>query len=48
VHGIALRPGQDELLKTVNEFIAEQQKSGALAATYKKWVGADLPELKKP
>ncbi|WP_114948858.1 transporter substrate-binding domain-containing protein [Microvirga calopogonii] len=48
VHGIALRPGQDELLKTVNEFVAEQQKNGALAATYKKWVGADLPELKKP
>jgi polar amino acid transport system substrate-binding protein len=48
VHGIALRPGQDELLKTVNEFIGEQQRSGALAATYKKWVGADLPELKKP
>jgi ABC-type amino acid transport substrate-binding protein len=32
----------------VNEFIGEQQRSGALAATYKKWVGADLPELKKP
>lgn len=48
VHGIALRPGQDELLTAVNDFVAEQQKSGALAATYKKWVGADLPEMKKP
>lgn len=48
VHGIALRPGQDELLKAVNDFVAEQQKSGTLAATYKKWVGADLPEIKKP
>jgi polar amino acid transport system substrate-binding protein len=48
VHGIALRPGQDELLKAVNAFIAEQQASGALNATFKKWLGTDLPELKKP
>jgi polar amino acid transport system substrate-binding protein len=48
VHGIALRPGQDELMKAVNEFIAKQRESGALAAAYKKWVGTDLPELKKP
>jgi len=48
VHGIALRPGQDELLKAVNDFIAQEKASGALNATYKKWVGTDLPELKKP
>jgi polar amino acid transport system substrate-binding protein len=48
VHGIALRPGQDELLKAVNDFIAKEKASGELNTMYKKWLGTDLPELKKP
>lgn len=48
VHGIALRQGQDDLLKAVNAFVAEQKASGALNAAYKKWVGTDMPELKTP
>jgi polar amino acid transport system substrate-binding protein len=48
VHGIALRPGQDELLGAVNAFLAEEKASGALNATYRKWLGTDAPEMKKP
>lgn len=48
VHGIALRPGQDDLLKAVNAFVADGMKSGELQAMYKKWLGTDMPELKKP
>jgi polar amino acid transport system substrate-binding protein len=48
VHGIALRPGQDDLMQAVNAFIAKQHQSGALNATYRKWLGTDLPEMKKP
>ncbi|MGA0594169.1 transporter substrate-binding domain-containing protein [Enterovirga sp. CN4-39] len=48
VHGIALRPGQDDLMKAVNSFIAQQRESGQLNATFKKWLNTDLPDLKKP
>ncbi|MBV9078745.1 MAG: transporter substrate-binding domain-containing protein [Methylobacteriaceae bacterium] len=48
VHGIALRPGQDDLLKAVNAFVEKQKASGALNATFRKWLNTDLPELKTP
>ncbi|MDB5513067.1 MAG: transporter substrate-binding protein [Enterovirga sp.] len=48
VHGIALRPGQDDLMKAVNAFVAQQAASGALNTTFRKWLNTDLPELKKP
>jgi hypothetical protein len=28
--------------------VADGMKSGELQAAYKKWLGTDMPELKKP
>ena len=43
--GIAMRPGQDELAKTVNDFVARNTANGELNKLYQKWLGADLPKL---
>ncbi|MBU1352635.1 MAG: transporter substrate-binding domain-containing protein [Gammaproteobacteria bacterium] len=43
--GIALRPGQDELHKAVNDFVARNTANGELNKLYQKWLGADLPKL---
>ena len=43
--GIALRPGTDELTKTVNDFVAKNTANGELNKLYQKWLGADLPKL---
>ena len=43
--GIALRPGQDELTKAVNDFVARNTANGELNKLYQKWLGADLPKL---
>ena len=43
--GIAMRPGQDELTKAVNEFVARNTANGELNKLYQKWLGADLPKL---
>jgi polar amino acid transport system substrate-binding protein len=48
VQGIALRPGQAELLAWVNEAVAEMKKSGELDAINKKWIGTPLPDLSMP
>ena len=45
VNGIALRPGQAELLAWVNDAVDEWMKNGQLAAIYRKWAGFDLPDL---
>ena len=42
---IAMRPGQDELTKTVNDFVARNTANGELNKLYQKWLGADLPKL---
>ena len=48
VMAVALRPGDDALLKTVNEFIERNKSNGALDKLYNKWLGTDFPDMKKP
>ena len=40
--GQALRKGNEDLLKAVNDAIAEMQKDGTLQALSEKWFGADV------
>jgi polar amino acid transport system substrate-binding protein len=42
---IAMRPGQDDLLKNVNDFVQKNTANGELNKLYNKWLGADLPKL---
>jgi polar amino acid transport system substrate-binding protein len=42
---IAMRPGQDELLKNVNEFVSKNAANGELNKLYNKWLQTDLPKL---
>jgi polar amino acid transport system substrate-binding protein len=42
---IALRPGQEPLLKAVNDFVARNTANGELNKLYVKWLGADLPKM---
>jgi polar amino acid transport system substrate-binding protein len=48
VMAVALRPGDDELLKSVNEFIERNKANGELDKLYNKWLGTDFPDMKKP
>jgi polar amino acid transport system substrate-binding protein len=43
--GIAMRPGQDDLVKNVNEFVAKNSANGELNKLYQKWLQTDLPKL---
>ena len=43
--GIAMRKGQDELLKAVNEFVEKNTANGELNKLYNKWLQTDLPKL---
>ena len=47
VMGIALRPGQEDLKKTVNDFIARNKANGELGKLYQKWLGTDFPDMSK-
>ncbi|HYD67161.1 transporter substrate-binding domain-containing protein, partial [Azospirillum sp.] len=47
VQGIALRQGQDELLKWVNDFITTVKGNGELNAIHQKWLGTDMPAVLK-
>jgi polar amino acid transport system substrate-binding protein len=42
---VAMRPGQPELLKAVNDFVAKNTANGELNKLYNKWLGADLPKM---
>ena len=42
---VALRPGQADLLKTVNDFVARNTANGELNKLYRKWLERDLPKL---
>ena len=42
---VALRPGQTELLKAVNEFVEKNTKNGELNKLYHKWLDTDLPKM---
>lgn len=43
--GIAMRPGQEDLQKNVNEFIQKNTANGELNKLYQKWLQTDLPKL---
>lgn len=43
--GIATRPGSDELLAYINDFLTKKKESGELNAIHEKWLDAPLPEF---
>ena len=43
MHGIAVRPDQDELLAWINEFVETIKANGELNAIHQKWLGSDCP-----
>lgn len=43
--GIAVRPGSDELLGYINEFLGRVKADGQLNALHEEWVGGPLPEF---
>ena len=43
--GVAMRPDQAELLKTVNDFVAKNAGNGELNKLYQKWLGTDMPKM---
>jgi polar amino acid transport system substrate-binding protein len=45
VMGVALRPGQTELLKAIDAFIDKNKANGELNKLYQKWLGTDFPTL---
>ena len=42
---VAMRQGQTDLQKTVNDFVAKNTANGELGKLYRKWLQADLPAL---
>jgi polar amino acid transport system substrate-binding protein len=42
---VAIRPGQEPLLKAVNDFVAKNTANGELNKLYRKWLEADLPKM---
>jgi polar amino acid transport system substrate-binding protein len=42
---VAMRPGNEPLLKSVNDFVARNTANGELNKLYNKWLGADLPKM---
>jgi polar amino acid transport system substrate-binding protein len=42
---VAIRPGQTELLKTVNDFVTRNTANGELNKLYRKWLERDLPAM---
>jgi cystine transport system substrate-binding protein len=40
--GVAVRKGNDDLLKAIDQAIAEMQKDGSLSKLSEKWFGADV------
>lgn len=45
VMGIVMRPGQAELLKTIDEFVDRNTANGELNKLYRKWLETDLPKM---
>lgn len=43
---VALRPGQDDLLKAVNDFVERNTANGELNKLYRRWLERDLPAMK--
>jgi len=44
---VALRPGEAETLKTVNELVDKNIQNGEFSKLFEKWLGSPLPELNK-
>jgi polar amino acid transport system substrate-binding protein len=42
---VAMRPGQEDLLKTVNDFVTRNKANGELNKLYHKWLETDLPSM---
>ncbi|KAF1019536.1 MAG: L-cystine-binding protein FliY [Paracidovorax wautersii] len=42
---VALRPGQDDLARAINDFIDRNTANGELNKLYRKWLETDLPKL---
>jgi len=42
---IAMRPGQDDLAKNVNEFVQKNSANGELNKLYQKWLQTDFPKF---
>ncbi len=42
---VAMRQGQPEMLKAMNDFVAKNTGNGELNKLYKKWLQSDLPSL---
>jgi polar amino acid transport system substrate-binding protein len=42
---VAMRPGQEGLLKAVNDFVAKNTANGELNKLYHKWLDTDLPKM---
>ncbi|MEC4720118.1 transporter substrate-binding domain-containing protein [Noviherbaspirillum sp. CPCC 100848] len=45
VMGIAMRPGQAELQKAVDDFVARNKANGELNKLYRKWLETDMPAM---
>jgi polar amino acid transport system substrate-binding protein len=45
VMGVAMRQGQTELAKAVNDFIDRNKANGELGKLYQKWLGTELPAM---
>ncbi len=43
--GIVTRPGSDELMAYINDFLTREKESGALSELHEKWLGAPLPDF---
>jgi polar amino acid transport system substrate-binding protein len=48
VMAVAMRPGQTELEKAVNDFIDRNKANGELNKLYEKWLGTKLPAMQTP
>lgn len=44
---VAMRPGQPETLKVINELIDRNVQNGEFSKLYQKWLGTPLPTLKQ-
>jgi polar amino acid transport system substrate-binding protein len=42
---VAIRPGQEPMLKAVNDFVAKNTANGELNKLYRKWLESDLPKM---
>jgi len=45
VQGIAVRPGSDELLAYINDFLKRVKEDGRLDEIHQKWLDAPLPDF---